>query len=114
MLEIIFPLAIVILFTYGYNLISEDTHPEQKYSPFTVTHELCEIHAIIGYSPPDQFVEKIMKQKLSEVFKLKAFDDKNDLEDWLKAANDSFLVGVAFHSSFVSVINIIIAVRYFC
>lgn len=110
--EILFPIAIVLIFTYARDSFKPTSIPSHSFPSFTLNSPNCVYESnwdrdqigVIGFSPDDDFHTNLMTG-IKEKFKIALVGLKNDdeLESWIR--NESIsntVVAIQFESTNVS------------
>lgn len=116
--EILFPVLIVLLFTFARNNVDRQTHHEMTFSEFKPNdYSSCrtwsgDVFKKLGVSPSSGPIVKLIdatEMIMSKVWDVEFFDSASALSDWLHNENDT-VAGIEFdEATAVSLITTLIA-----
>lgn len=92
--ELLFPILIVVLFTYLRGQLDVEHHPEYHYTPFTPTSDQlkCRVGYMfindevtkLGYAPNNEFYKNLVDTALENKFEKFDFANEDDLNLWIR------------------------------
>lgn len=114
--EILFPVLIVLLFTFARNNVDRQTHHEMTFTEFKpIDYSSCKTWSndkfkTVGISPRSGPLLKLIDDTdMSKVWNVETFESASDLSDWLHNENDT-VAGIEFdEATAVSLITTLIA-----